>query len=432
VVRKHVAVVGAGLAGLAAGLDLKDAGCSVDVYERSRLLGGRATSFEIGGREVDNGQHVFLACCTAFRAFAERVDMGEKLWVQPRFDARIIGRDGTQSRLRAAALPAPLHLIASFARYRHLNVASRIRVARALAAASRDPDPRDRTFAQWLERHGQDASTIEAFWDPFFVPALNAPLSRVATEDALFVLRTAFLARADAACFGFSTVPLARIAKAASDRLDNAYLSTAVLGIDRRPGGVQVQSANGGSPEYAAVVLAVPPPQLARLLGDCAAYGLAGVESFEAFPIIDVHLWHDGGSLGFDFAALLGSPVQWIFEKAPGYVCASMSAAGEYLSMTTEELARRCWDEARAVIPALARATLTERSVTRNPSATYLPPLGAERPRQQTRFSNVAIAGSWTQTGWPDTMEAAVRSGRAAAAQLLEFFAHQEGVASVA
>ena len=216
---QRIAVVGAGLAGLSAGIELKDAGYDVDIYERSRLLGGRATSFEIGGREVDNGQHVFLACCSAFRGFVQRVGMSAHLHVQPRFDARIIARDGRQSRLRAAPLPAPLHLLASFARYSHLSLGSRVRVARALAAAKLAPNPADRTFDRWLARNGQNEETIRAFWDPFFIPALNAPLARVSTEDALFVLRTAFLGDAQAACFGFSTVPLAHIAQAAAARI---------------------------------------------------------------------------------------------------------------------------------------------------------------------------------------------------------------------
>jgi len=419
VVSRRVAVVGAGLAGLAAGLDLKAAGCSVDVYERSRLLGGRATSFEVDGREVDNGQHVFLACCTAFRNFVERVGMSQHLHVQSRFDARIFSRAGVESRLRAAALPAPLHLLASFATYKHLSAVSRLRVARALLSAKFAPDPRDRVFTQWLERNGQNEETMRAFWVPFFVPALNAPLDRAATEDALFVVRTAFLGDAQAACFGFSTVPLAHIARAAADRMDRVLLSTAVLGITTTQSGVRLQLASGESVEYDAVVLAVTPPRLARLLGDAAAYGLWDIEAFEAFPIVDIHLMHDGGALGFDFVALLDAPVQWIFEKAPGYACASMSAAGEYLTMSTDELVRICWREASESIPAFGGARLTGSSVTRNPDATFLPPLGRTRPGNRTTNDAVVIAGSWTETGWPDTMEAAVRSGAAAAEALL-------------
>ena len=157
---------------------------------------------------------------------------------------------------------------------------------------------------------------------------------------------------------------------------------------------------------YEGAVLALTPPALARLLGDAAPYGIEHLDAFEAFPIIDVHLWHDGGAMGFDFAALLGSGVQWVFEKDPGYLCASMSAAGAYTAMSTQELADVCWSEIAAAIPSLRNARVIERSVTRNPNATYLPALGARRPGQRTRFARVAIAGAWTNTGWPDTMEA--------------------------
>jgi squalene-associated FAD-dependent desaturase len=420
VVRGRIAVVGAGLAGLAAAIDLKDAGFTVDVYERSRLLGGRATSFEIDGHEVDNGQHVFLACCTAFVDFVTRVGMADCLHVQPRFDARIIARDGTESRLLAAPLPAPLHLLVSFAGYRHLSLRGRLSVGRALLAAKGEPLASDGTFTRWLERHGQNDETMRAFWNPFFIPALNAPLDRVAVGDALFVVRTAFLGAATDACFGFSTVPLAHIARAAAERVDRTILSNGVMSVERTPESVRLRLVDGATEEYDAAVLALPPSALAHALGDPASYGLNGIEAFEAFPIIDVHLWHDGGTMGYDFAALLDSPVQWVFEKAPGYVCASMSAAGDFVTATTAELAETCWREIVAAIPSLRAATVRSRSVTRNPNATYLPPLGASRPGQRTTASNVAIAGSWTQTGWPDTMEAAVRSGRAAASILCE------------
>jgi phytoene dehydrogenase-like protein len=153
----HIAVVGAGLAGLSAALELRERGYDVEVYERSRLLGGRATSFEVGGREIDNGQHVYLHCCDHFISFVERVGMGHALREQPRFDALVLARDGTSSRLRAAPLPAPFHLLASFAGYAHLDIGGRLRVARALASAALMPrtDPQ-LTFAQWLDRNGQD------------------------------------------------------------------------------------------------------------------------------------------------------------------------------------------------------------------------------------------------------------------------------------
>lgn len=416
--QQRIAVVGAGLAGLSAGLDLKDAGTRVELFERSRLLGGRATSFEVDGVEVDNGQHVFLACCTEFVAFAKRVGMERFLHLQDRFDALVLARDGRAGRLRAGSLPAPLHLAGSFLRYPHLSGGAKLRVVRALAAALASGAGAG-SFEAWLERTGQNAETRRAFWDPFFIPALNAPFERVDNADAMFVLSTAFLKNATAARFGFSTVPLAHFAAAAAARFDAVHLSTAVLGIEPSEANVALRLLDGRSIAFDAVVLAVPPRALAKLLGDPEAYGIRDLDAFDPFPIVDVHLWHDGGRAGFDFAAALDSPLQWIFEKTPGYLCCSFSAADRYARLGTAELESFAWSEVREFVPALRAAALLRSSVTRNPEATYLPRLGVRRPAQRTTHPAVAVAGAWTETGWPDTMESAVRSGRAAARALV-------------
>ncbi|HYL27059.1 MAG TPA: FAD-dependent oxidoreductase, partial [Candidatus Nitrosotalea sp.] len=266
-----------------------------------------------------------------------------------------------------------------------------------------------------------------AFWDPFFIPALNAPFDRVSAADALFVLRTAFLHDAGAARFGFSKVPLAHLAQAAAAKLDAVHLSTAVLRIEDGNGAVTLSlkpalsggEGKGESLQFDAVVLAVPPRQVARILGDPARYGVANLDAYDPFPIVDVHLWHDGGSIGLDFAAALDSPLQWIFEKSPGYLCCSISAADRYLTMPTQELETLAWREAQEYLPALKPATLARSAVTRNPEATWLPRIGASRTVQRTSHPAVAIAGAWTETGWPDTMESAVRSGTQAANVLL-------------
>ena len=413
----------------------------MELFERSRLLGGRATSFELDDVEVDNGQHVVLACCTAFTRFAQAVGMQEQLRWQERFDARILSRNGVSGRLRAGSLPAPFHLMQSFVTYPHLSLAEKMHIARALAfvikngrADSRHPERRRRkqsgsaqeTFEEWLHRNGQGAGERRAFWDPFFIPALNAPFDRVSSEDALFVLRTAFLGDAAAARFGFSKVPLAHFATAAAARLDAVHLSTSVHSIsvdspDSAPrGGVILSLSRGDTITFDAVVLAVPPRQAARILGDPLRFGVNDLDGYDPYPIIDVHLWHDGGSIGLDFAAALDSPVQWIFEKAPGYLCCSFSVADEYLRLPTAELEKFAWSELRAFIPTLKKATLMRRAVTRNPEATWLPQMGRKRTKQQTADPRIGIAGSWTDTGWPDTMESAVRSGILAATYLLQ------------
>jgi squalene-associated FAD-dependent desaturase len=420
---ERVAVVGGGLAGFAAGLALTAAGAHVELFERSRILGGRATSFEIDGVEVDNGQHVFLACCTEFINFAQAVGMGDQLHLQARFDAAILSRSGKAGRLRTAALPAPLHLIGSFASYSHLGVAGKLRIARALAAALLGKSDPSETFETWLVRNGQGAQERTAFWDPFFIPALNAAFDRVGAADAMFVLKTAFLRDAGAARFGFSKVPLAHLTQAAAKQLDAAHTSTAVLSITPNDPAVTVSLSNGDT-TFDAVVLAVPPRQAERILGDPQRYGITNLDRYDPYPIIDVHLWHDGGSIGRDFVAALESPLQWIFEKEPGYLCCSFSAADEYLRQPTAELESLAWREVQTFLPYLKDATLVRSAVTRNPEATWLPRVGAARTQQRTSHPRIAIAGSWTETGWPDTMESAVRSGNLAAAALLSPAGH--------
>ncbi len=416
---ERVAVVGGGLAGLAAGLALKASGAHVELFERSRILGGRATSFEIDGVEVDNGQHVFLACCTEFVNFAKAVGMNGQIHLQERFDATIISRSGKAGRLRTAALPAPLHLIGSFASYSHLGLTGKLRIARALAAALLSQPRANETFETWLTRNGQGAQERAAFWDPFFVPALNAPFDRVGASDAMFVLKTAFLRDAGAARFGFSKVPLAHLAAAAAKQLDAVHTSTPVTSVTLSDPRVTLTLSKGdtGTP-FDAVVLAVGPRQAERILGDPARYGVKNLDKYDPYPIIDVHLWHDGGTIGRDFVAALESPLQWIFEKEPGYLCCSFSAADEYLRQPTAELESLAWREAQTFLPVLKPATLIRSAVTRNPEATWLPRVGAARTEQRTNHPAIAIAGSWTETGWPDTMESAVRSGNLAAAAL--------------
>jgi len=416
---KRVAVVGAGLAGLAAAVELKELGAHVELFERSRLLGGRATSFEIDGIEVDNGQHVFLACCTAFVEFARRAGFADKLKLQPRFEALVLARDGKEGRLRAASLPAPFHLLASFASYAHLSTGAKLRIARALASAMFRRTDDATTFESWLVLRRQTPETRRAFWDPFFIPALNAPFDQVSLEDAMFTLKTAFLSNPSASRFGFSTVPLAHLAAAAAQKLDAVHLSTAVLGIESDASGVTLRLPEQTAQTFDAVVLAVPPRAAAKLLGEPERYGVRGLDGYRPFPILDVHLWHDRGEIGFDFAAALESPLQWIFEKAPGYLSCSFSAADEYMRLPTAELEALAWSEVQTYVPSMKSANLVRSAVTRNPEATWLPKPGVTRAGNATTDPRVTIAGSWTNTGWPDTMESAVRSGETAAHVIL-------------
>ena len=414
----RVAVVGAGLAGLTAGLALARRGWHVDLYERSRLLGGKTTSFEVEGHEVDCGQHVVLACCTATLELIDELGLSDSLYIQPRFEATVLSRTRPPAHLRASDLPAPLHLMGGFARYPHLTTMDRIQVGRALVAARGDRNPSG-DMATWLRRHHQGRRALRAFWEPFLVPALNAPLDRVSAAMGLFVIRTAFLGDRDAARIAYLKVPLARLAEAAAARLDGVHLRQAVVGVHRegnRVTGVKLSGGTGAACD--ACVIAVPPRRLSAMVADDPAIGISGLDAFEPMPIVDVHLWYDRPVLGCDFAAILDSPVQWVFEKSPGYVCCSMSAADKYVQRPEQELVELCRDALASVLPQAGRAQLLRGAATRDPDATFIPASGMRRPGPATALSNLVIAGAWTDTGWPATIESAVRSGRTAALML--------------
>ena len=415
-------VVGAGLAGLAAACRLRESGWEVTIVERSRLVGGKATSFTVDGVEVDNGQHVHLNCCTEYLDFVAGLGMADRLWTQPRFEVTVLRRSGDPSRLRASRrLPASVSLLPSFARYAPLGLAAKVQVARALRRCREEPAA-DETFATWLRRNGQGEAAIRGFWEVFVVPAVNARLDEVSAADALFVIRTAFAGDPDAARIGWATVPLARIAEAAAARAGELRLRTAVVGLAGDDGErvTGVRCADGEVIAADAVVLAVPPGRLAGLLGDDAvSLGIAGLEAFESRAILDVHLWFDAETAGLPFAAVLDSPVQWVFEKRPGYLCCSLSAADDLVRRPEAELVELCRSELVAARPELAGIRLIRGAVTRDPEATFVPSVGLRRPGPATSRRNLCIAGAWTATGWPATMESAVRSGRAAAASLL-------------
>jgi len=411
----RAAVVGAGLAGLAAAQELTARGWHVEIFERSRLLGGKATSFAVEGAVVDNGQHVHLACCTEYVDFVQRAGMGERLHLQERFSVTVLRRGMRPARLRAASLPPPLHLLASFARYRALGMVDRARVARAVVSARQPALPAE-TAAGWLRRHGQGRQTLAAFWEPFFVPALNAPLGEASADALLFTLRTAFLSGSGAARIGWATVPLSDVAESAVHSVSAVHRQTAVTGVlgDAR-GVVGVRLDEGRTARYDAVVLAVPPARLRRILDNPASYGLHGLEALRSEPIVDVHLWYDAPIADLEFAALLESPVQWVFQKAPGYLACSLSGARQAVARPESELVAMCAGELAVVLPELHGRRLVRAGATRDPEATVIPSPGARRPAPGLIAPGLALAGAWTDTGWPDTMESAVRSGRRAA-----------------
>lgn len=437
----HAVVVGAGLAGITAALQLADAGVRVTLTEARPRLGGLAFSFRRGDLSVDNGQHVYLRCCTAYRWFLDRVDGAALAPVQDRLDVPVldVGRAGGArlGRLRRNALPVPLHLAAGLAMYPHLSLAERLSVGRAaLALKALDPaDPAldDIDFATWLGRHGQSARTIEALWDLVGVATLNATAAHASLGLAAKVFKTGLLSEPGAADIGWARVPLGDLHDTlARKALDSAGVRTGlrarVGGISRRDGGGWLVDLEGERIEADTVVLAVPQRETHDLLPEGALDDPGRLLDIGVSPILNVHVVYDRKVLRRPFFAALGSPVQWVFDRTEAsglgegqYLALSQSAAEDEIDTPVADLRARYLPELERLLPAARGARVLDFFVTRERTATFAPApgVGRLRPTTRTNAPGLFLAGAWTATGWPATMEGAVRSGFGAAGAAL-------------
>lgn len=437
----RVAVLGAGLAGLAAACDLSDAGHAVTLFERRPWAGGKTYSFveRETGEQIDNGQHVFMPCMTAYTGFLRRLGTLQLAKRQTRMRVPVFDRSGRRSDLWAAALPSPFHLGPSFARYRHLSPADKLGVVRALVAVLRlRPERRaeliGETFGVWLRRHGQSATAIRDFWDLIVVPTLNARSDEASAEQALFVFQEGFLASSTATALGVPAVGLSALhvepaLRYLQQRGGEVRLGCGIERIAVADGAVAAVEPSDGSPEaFDGYVAALPPKELLALLPAALRTTppfdlLAG---FATAPIVNLHLWFDGPVAAFDFAAFIGSELQWIFNRGrisgesggAEHLVISLSAAGAFVGLSRRELEQRFLPQVQAALPRTQGRTLLRFVAIKEPEATFLAAPGLRRPGPTTPLRNLVLAGAYTDTGWPATMESAVRSGQAAAAAL--------------
>ncbi|GAA3378420.1 hydroxysqualene dehydroxylase HpnE [Streptomyces sannanensis] len=438
----HAVVVGGGLAGITSALELADAGMRVTLLEGRPRLGGLVFSFRRGELTVDNGQHVYLRCCTAYRWFLDRVGGAPLAPIQDRLDVPVLDvahRNGPRlGRLRRAALPVPLHLAASLATYPHLSLAERASVGRA-ALALKGLDPADPAldgidFATWLGRHGQSARTVEALWDLVGVATLNATAAHASMGLAAMVFKTGLLSDPGAADIGWSQVPLGELHHTlARKALDSAgvrtELRTRVSAISRTEGGSWHVDVPGERLEADAVVLAVPQQETHGLLPHGALDDPGMLLDIGTAPILNVHVVYDRKVLHRPFFTALGSPVQWVFDRTDAsgltgggqYLAVSQSAAHDDIDTPVAELRERYLPELERLLPAARRAQVRDFFVTRERTATFAPTpgVGRLRPAARTNAPGLYLAGAWTATGWPATMEGAVRSGITAAGAAL-------------
>ncbi|WUT00493.1 hydroxysqualene dehydroxylase HpnE [Streptomyces sp. NBC_00708] len=434
----HAVVVGGGLAGVTAALRLADAGLDVTLLEGRPRLGGLAFSFRRGGLTVDNGQHVYLRCCTAYRWFLDRVDSARLAPLQNRLDVPVldVGQPSGPrlGRLRRNALPVPLHLAAGLAGYPHLSLAERAGVARAALALGRldpgDPALDAEDFGSWLARHGQSPRTIEALWDLVGVATLNATAPNSSLALAAKVFKTGLLSEPGAADIGWASVPLGDIHDTMSRKaLDSVgvrtELRTKAHELTRTDDGRWLVDTGAEQIEADTVVLAVPQRETHALLPEGALDAPDRLLEIGTSPILNVHVVYDRKVLKRPFFAALGSPVQWVFDRTeasgltgPGqYLAVSQSAAGDEIELPVAELRARYLPELERLLPAARGAGIRDFFVTRERTATFAPApgVGRLRPGTLTRAPGLFLAGAWTATGWPATMEGAVRSGAGAA-----------------
>lgn len=451
-----VAVVGGGLAGLAAGCALADSGFRVTLFERRPYLGGRASSYQHPGTGeiVDNCQHVLLGCCTNLIQFYERLGVQDKIRWYDRLT--FLEPGGRASVIAPSRLPAPFHTAPTFLWAACLRLADKVAIAAAMAALV-PAAPRDsgETFLAWLRRHGQTERAIGRFWKTILVSALNEDLVRMSVPYATQVVRESFLKSAAAGRMGVPSVPLTELYSAAGDFIlakgGEVHLRCGVESFAAEPSRVKLLLAAGES-DFDFVVLAMPFDVLSRMLPQTqlAEPLRQALAHFESSPITGIHLWFDRQITDLDHAVLLDRTIQWMFHKskllsvAPAsgrpegragrppdsrrdagathnsYVELVVSSSKALVDKSKAEIVDLALAELREFFPDARSANLVKSTVIKEIHATYSPQPGMDlyRPRPETVWPRVFLAGDCTATGWPATMEGAVRSGYMAADSL--------------
>ncbi|HEX2661892.1 MAG TPA: hydroxysqualene dehydroxylase HpnE [Candidatus Acidoferrum sp.] len=447
-------VIGGGLAGLAAGVALADSGWRVRLFEQRPFLGGRATSYVLpDGEHVDNCQHVTLGCCTNLEDFYRRVGASGKI----RFFDRLLFLDpqGRRGEMKAGALLAPFHFTGSFASFAPLTPADKLSIARAMLHiirhAGSPPGLRETggiSMLEWLRRRGQTKGAINRFWRVVLVSALNEELERADACFGVDVFWKAFLSGSTGYRMGVPAVPLSNLydgCKAEIERRGGeVVLRSPVRGLKLESGQLAAVRFDENREESAdAYIFAIPHTALAELLPESLKRSdpsLTHLDKIKTSPITGVHFWFDRPVMAEPFVTLLETTTQWIFNKTALYGSSAgeqngatnsaqgtqylqlvISASYELLQKSRQEIIELCHAEVRNALPKTRDARLLKATVIKEAAATFSPEPGVDRwrPRQATTIPGLLLAGDWTQTGWPATMEGAVRSGYIAAEALV-------------
>ncbi len=433
---KSVTVIGGGVAGMSAACALAEVGLRVQLVERRGYLGGRASSYLHPGVEevIDNCQHVLFGCCTNLIGFYRRIGVAGRIhWTT---EMTMIEPGGRCSRLAPSWLPAPLHSAPSFFSAHAFNFADKLALGRAFSALMR-PLPAgagNQSLAEWLKRKGQTEGVLNRFWRLVIASALNADLDSIALPYAAKVIRELFMNSAEAGSMGMSTIPLSELYAGAADYLNargsrihfNANVELATWDEETSRWSL---TARNGPLMSDFLVLALPFEATAKLLPHMpAVHGAnalaAKLEQHEHWPICSVHLWFDREITQLDHAILLDREIHWLYNKSRlqpwrkgNYVELVISASRRFAELSREEAIEHALRELAEFFPVATEAKLEKAALVKEIRATFgVPPgIDASRPTSKSPWPNCFLAGDWTATGWPSTMESAARSGHLAA-----------------
>lgn len=434
----RVAVIGGGFAGLAAAVSLAEKGIAVTLLERRKRLGGRAYSFtdRTTGDTVDNGQHLFMKCYRHTRDFLALIGTADRLQFQDALRIEFRHQDQGSSTLAFPRwLPPPINLFAGFLRFGSVGWGDVLRLRRVAASLKRPPEC-DTSVDAWLNTCGQSPGIRRAFWDPLCASALNLRPQDARADLMATVLREAFLGGRDGACIGYAGAGLSALYTDAARRFIEARGGTvrtgaAVTAVSPRPGNrIDLRLKSDETLSADACICAVPPPALFNLLPQTDLSEIHHLFShLRPSPILSLNLWFDRPIIETEFIGLQDTRIHWVFNKAAiyagrdraseGHVTLVASAAVDLVDRPDDELVRIALEDLRATVPGAKNARLLHHRAIKERRATFARPPGSPALPPQPVCPNVYIAGGWTDTGLPDTIEGAVLSGYRAAERVV-------------
>lgn len=455
-----VIIMGGGLAGLAGAVALADAGLEVTLYERRSILGGRASSFihPSGGERVDNCQHVLLRCCVNLVDFYSRLGVENGIAFQKHIP--FIDEANRVSVIKDSPLPAPLHLLPSFFRLKSLGWRDKLSISYAMVGmigeksrwaggqvGSADPPP---SMLDWLQSHRATERSIEAFWRPILISALNDELDDIDADYGIMTIVKAFLSNRQGYQVGLPVVPLGDLYAPCIDYLTQRggriVLDQGVSNITTEQDLItSVTLQDGTSVEADAYISALPFDVLLKSLPDAVTQSspyFNDLHRLDVSPITAVHVWFDRPVTDLDYAAVLGRSIQWVFNQTMrdtegasddtggAYLGLVVSASDDWMKQPQQRIIDQALEDLRSLFPAVEQAEMIKAIVVKEGRATFAPRPGCDpiRPSPISPVGNLFVAGDWTQTGWPATMESAVRSGYQSAEALLNARGGSQGI----